>query len=250
MDRGGVSLSMESDGLVDNDILQGNPGAAGDNRPRLELREDAFNSSGSHSQSTLEEDDDGWNLDGRGGPGVPNRMGNTAPRPTSMEEAAPGGMIGGAQGVVEQEMTEARAAAADTMAREGLRGAGSGSAASSRPHAHNGATAAGDPEDPRQTAPHFHWESNYKEAAIFLDEGLNNQKFTYHPRSCEDLPAYLMVHNAWFHLIDLAASLVLLALGFVERPCKPPLCVPTQVHSSIELCILLLIGFQVFLRMR
>ncbi len=86
--------------------------------------------------------------------------------------------------------------------------------------------------------------------ALFQEEGLNNQKFTQHPRTCDDLPAYLMVHNAWFRAIDLAAALVLLALGFVEAPCIEPLCVPVQVHSSVELCVLTLVGVQVFLRTR
>ena len=27
------------------------------------------------------------------------------------------------------------------------------------------------------------WEINYREAAIFLEEGQNNDKFIYHPRS-------------------------------------------------------------------
>lgn len=47
-------------------------------------------------------------------------------------------------------------------------------------------------EDPSTTAaslpdapPHWmsqQWESNYKEAAIFLEEGTDNRKFTHHPR--------------------------------------------------------------------
>jgi hypothetical protein len=37
------------------------------------------------------------------------------------------------------------------------------------------------------------WEVNYREAAIFLDEGENNDKFLHHPRDIEALPAYLLV---------------------------------------------------------
>jgi hypothetical protein len=37
------------------------------------------------------------------------------------------------------------------------------------------------------------WEINYREAAIFLDEGENNDKFLHHPRDIEALPAYLLV---------------------------------------------------------
>ena len=81
------------------------------------------------------------------------------------------------------------------------------------------------------------WESNYKEAAIFLEEGENNDKFSHHPRSYDHLPAYLLVHNKWFNTVDLGAALVLLSLGFVEGADN----VPVQVHGSIELCALILI---------
>ncbi|TRY69993.1 hypothetical protein TCAL_02815 [Tigriopus californicus] len=94
------------------------------------------------------------------------------------------------------------------------------------------------------------WEDNYKEAAIFLEEGINNEKFTHHPRCQEELPPYLLVHNDWFHYFDLGASLVILGLGFFEAPCHAPLCFPTQVHSSIELGTLLLITLQVILKTR
>ena len=100
------------------------------------------------------------------------------------------------------------------------------------------------PANPQQ------WEINYKEAAIFLDEGENNDKFSNHPRSREALPAYLLTHNKWFYLIDSAASLLLLALGLVERPCMEPLCVPVQVHSSVEICLLVLVAIQLVLKTR
>ena len=83
-----------------------------------------------------------------------------------------------------------------------------------------------------------------------FQEGYNNDKFTHHPRCQEALPAYLLVHNDWFHFFDLAASLILLGLGFFERPCSEALCFPTQVHSSIELGTLILIIVQVVLKTR
>lgn len=94
------------------------------------------------------------------------------------------------------------------------------------------------------------WEVNYKEAAIFLEEGYNNDKFTHHPRCQEALPAYLLVHNDWFHFFDLGASLILLGLAFFEQPCSDSLCFPTHVHSSIELGTLILIICQVVLKTR
>ena len=50
------------------------------------------------------------------------------------------------------------------------------------------------------------WEVNYREAAIFLEEGQNNDKFIHHPRDREALPAYLLVHSAWFNAIDLVVT--------------------------------------------
>ena len=63
------------------------------------------------------------------------------------------------------------------------------------------------------------------------------------------MPAYLMVHNLWFHFFDLGAALVLLGLGFFEAPCNS-LCVPTTVHSSIEITALILVGVQLSLKTR
>lgn len=94
------------------------------------------------------------------------------------------------------------------------------------------------------------WESNYKEASIFLEEGENNDKFSHHPRSFDALPAYLLVHNKWFNIGDLCAAIVLLCLGFVEEPCMSIFRVPVQVHASIELCSLVLIATMQVLRTR
>lgn len=98
------------------------------------------------------------------------------------------------------------------------------------------------------------WEINYREAAIFLEEGQNNDKFLHHPRDRESLPAYLLVHSQWFNMIDLAVSVVILALGFVEQDASREKIyffqVPILVHSSIELCGLVLMSVQLFLKTR
>jgi hypothetical protein len=172
--------------------------------------------------------DDGWLPEARG---VPFRMGNTAPpRPDMVAREA---VLATQASAPEQEMTESS-------------GPVHLHSSSQRGHGEEGLDSSSSPS----TWMEEQWESNYKEAAIFLEEGVSNQKFTHHPRTCRDLPAYLMVHNAWFHLIDLTASLVLLALGLVEPPCVSPMCVPPQVHSSIEIGVLALVGVQVFLRSR
>ncbi len=62
------------------------------------------------------------------------------------------------------------------------------------------------------------WKMNYHESAIYLEEGFNNDKFDFHPRSRSSLPAYLVVHNHWFYSLDLFAALLLLSLALLEKP--------------------------------
>lgn len=68
------------------------------------------------------------------------------------------------------------------------------------------------------TSEHDHWRMNYHEAAIFLEEGRNNEKFDSHPTHPSALPAYLLVHNSWYYGLDLATSILLLLLALVESP--------------------------------
>jgi len=62
------------------------------------------------------------------------------------------------------------------------------------------------------------WKMNYHESAIYLEEGFNNDKFDFHPRSRSTIPAYLVVHNHWFYSLDLFAALLLLSLALLEKP--------------------------------
>ena len=73
---------------------------------------------------------------------------------------------------------------------------------------------------------------------------------TISSRDRDALPAYLLVHSAWFNAIDLATSLVVLGLGFVEDTKSDAVQVPIVVHSSVELCALLLLTIMLFLRTR
>ena len=81
------------------------------------------------------------------------------------------------------------------------------------------------------------WELNYQEAAIFLQEGENNDKFYTHPRSCNALPAYQIAHHQWFKVLDLIAALGLLLLAVSERPAVPYLTLPVGVSMCfLRLC--------------
>ncbi|XP_066153922.1 two pore channel protein 1-like isoform X1 [Euwallacea fornicatus] len=95
-----------------------------------------------------------------------------------------------------------------------------------------------------------HWEMNYHEAAIFLEEGENNEKFDSHPRHPSALPAYLLVHNKWYYGLDLFFSIILLLLALVEDPAVERFEFPPIVHSTLELVCLGVIGIELALKLR
>ena len=57
----------------------------------------------------------------------------------------------------------------------------------------------------------------FQDAAIFLQEGQNNDRFDTHP-SQKAMPWYLLAHSTYFYLLDMMASLLLLCLALAERP--------------------------------
>uniref|UniRef100_A0A8C4QMT8 Two pore segment channel 1 n=1 Tax=Eptatretus burgeri TaxID=7764 RepID=A0A8C4QMT8_EPTBU len=94
------------------------------------------------------------------------------------------------------------------------------------------------------------WNMNYQEAAIYLQEGENNDKFFSHPRTCAALPAYLLVHNTWFYLVELAAALLIIALSLCESPAVPYFQLSIPVHGALEISGLLLVAVELALKMR
>ncbi|CAG0902121.1 unnamed protein product [Cyprideis torosa] len=99
------------------------------------------------------------------------------------------------------------------------------------------------------------WEMNYREAAIYLQEGENNWKFTSHPRNRSSLPWYLMVHNHWFYTINLTASLILLLLAAFEQPAFVKFKVqedevPIVLHAIVEVVMLMLVAMGTFAQMK
>lgn len=61
-------------------------------------------------------------------------------------------------------------------------------------------------------------ERKLHNAAIYLQEGLFNDKFDTHPSGSAAVTAYVITHNFWFYLLDLIASTILLLLAFFEPP--------------------------------
>lgn len=100
------------------------------------------------------------------------------------------------------------------------------------------------------TVQHKRWDLNYREAAIFLQEGENNDKFTSHPRSKDDLPAYMRTHNTWAQLLMMGVSLSLLILAVFEEPAIDRLLLPISAHATLELVCLLILAVELILRFK
>ncbi|XP_067137462.1 two pore calcium channel protein 1-like [Centruroides vittatus] len=94
------------------------------------------------------------------------------------------------------------------------------------------------------------WQMNYHESAIYLEEGENNDKFDFHPRSKNALPAYLLVHNHWFYILDLLAVIILLGLAMCEKPAVPGFNVGEGIHASLELLCLSIMAVELVMKVR
>lgn len=94
------------------------------------------------------------------------------------------------------------------------------------------------------------WEMNYQEAAIFLQEGENNDKFFTHPKDGQALTAYLFAHNHLFYLMELGTGLTLILLSLCEAPAVPPLRLDIYVHTTLELFALVVVVFELGMKMR
>jgi len=90
---------------------------------------------------------------------------------------------------------------------------------------------------------------NYKEAAIYLEEGAHSEPL-HPPWDRSVLTVLLLLHRKWFYAIDLLAAVCLLLLGFAESPSHPKLEVPVVVHSGIEIGCLIIIMLVVLLKIR
>ncbi|XP_018116215.1 two pore calcium channel protein 1 [Xenopus laevis] len=94
------------------------------------------------------------------------------------------------------------------------------------------------------------WQTRYQEAAIYLQEGKNNDKFYTHPRDSKALSAYNFAHNHMFYLLELGTGLLLLLLSLCEAPAVPFLRLDIYVHATLELLALALVVFELAMKMR
>ncbi|CAL8248231.1 unnamed protein product [Merluccius merluccius] len=94
------------------------------------------------------------------------------------------------------------------------------------------------------------WEMNYQEAAIYLQEGENNDKFFTHPRNPKALAAYLFAHNHLFYMMELVTGLLLMVLSLCEAPAVPSLRLDVYVHATLELLALVMVAFELCMKLR
>ncbi|CAL8327189.1 unnamed protein product [Arctogadus glacialis] len=94
------------------------------------------------------------------------------------------------------------------------------------------------------------WEMNYQEAAIYLQEGENNDKFFTHPRNPKALAAYLFAHNHLFYMMELLTALLLMVLSLSEAPAVPSLRLDVYVHATLELLALVMVAFELCMKLR
>ncbi|MFT7817644.1 two pore calcium channel protein 1 isoform X1 [Arapaima gigas] len=94
------------------------------------------------------------------------------------------------------------------------------------------------------------WEMNYQEAAIYLQEGENNDKFFTHPRNTKALTAYLFAHNHLFYMMELFTGLLLMVLSLCEAPAVPSLRLDVYVHATLELLALAMVAFELCMKLR
>ncbi|KAK5932739.1 hypothetical protein CgunFtcFv8_004419 [Champsocephalus gunnari] len=94
------------------------------------------------------------------------------------------------------------------------------------------------------------WEMNFQEAAIYLQEGENNDKFFTHPRNPKALAAYLFAHNHLFYMMELLTGLLLMMLSLCEAPAVPSLRLDVYVHATLELLALVMMAFELCMKLR
>ncbi|KAJ7423708.1 Two pore calcium channel protein 1 [Willisornis vidua] len=115
---------------------------------------------------------------------------------------------------------------------------------------HDASSPAGGDCCAQQSSARHNWEMNYQEAAIYLQEGENNDKFFTHPKNAKALAAYLFAHNHLFYLMELSTALLLLLLSLCEAPAVPMLRLGIFVHATLELFALIVVVFELSMKMR
>lgn len=87
----------------------------------------------------------------------------------------------------------------------------------------------------------------HQDAAIFLQEGQNNDHFNTHPTQAT-IRWYLIAHSTLFYVLDLMAALLLLCLALTEKPASGEvqkeniLILPVPIHGGLEILSLSIVA--------
>ena len=71
------------------------------------------------------------------------------------------------------------------------------------------------------TEPHQTYKTSpllFQDAAIYIQEGEDNDKFDWHPKKKSSLIAYKILHHSIFQVFDLVLSVLLMLLALIEKP--------------------------------
>ncbi|KAH3775283.1 hypothetical protein DPMN_176684 [Dreissena polymorpha] len=97
----------------------------------------------------------------------------------------------------------------------------------------------------------FNWKLNHLEAAIYLQEGENHEKFFTHPAShYQALHAYQIAHSTWLNVLDFVAAVAILLLAACERPAVDLLRLPIWAHGSLEILMLVVLSLELGIKMK
>ncbi|OTF73866.1 Ion transport protein-like protein, partial [Euroglyphus maynei] len=111
-------------------------------------------------------------------------------------------------------------------------------------------TSSSDSTPPRNSDRKMLWSLNYLEASIYLEEGLNNDKFDHHPHLFTKLPMYLIAHNRFIYALDLFGCLLILSLAMTEKPAVDHYHLPESIHATLELIALSLLAMILFIKLQ
>ncbi|KAK3752731.1 hypothetical protein QZH41_018699, partial [Actinostola sp. cb2023] len=92
------------------------------------------------------------------------------------------------------------------------------------------------------------------DAAVFLHEGTDNDKFDHHPTR-STMMWYNISHSTWYNIVDLMTSTLLLSLALAEKtnaivPKDDILSLPVPVHGVLEIAALTLLGLGMVVKIK
>jgi two pore calcium channel protein 1 len=90
--------------------------------------------------------------------------------------------------------------------------------------------------------------TRFKNAALYLHEGENNDKFFHHPQTWWSYLAFHVVHNEVYQYTQMAISLLLMGLAIIEPPTYID-GIPPWVHSGLEMVFLLFFATDTILQL-